>query len=52
MKKYIRPEIEIKQFEVQDVITASGSVSGNGSLSYTNDEDVVWNGWADFDTLK
>ena len=50
MKKYIRPEIEIKKFEVQDVITTSGSVSG--SLSYTNDEDVVWNGWADFDTLK
>lgn len=48
MKKYIPPEIEIKPFEVADVIAASGAAV----LDYENDPSVEWNGAVDFSILQ
>ncbi|HIU48548.1 MAG TPA: hypothetical protein IAB04_04240 [Candidatus Avimonoglobus intestinipullorum] len=48
MKKYIPPKIEIKLFEVADVIAASGAAG----LDYENDPNVEWTGTVDFSELQ
>jgi hypothetical protein len=39
MKEYIKPQIETKEFEVSDIITASGSVF-NGLADLDKSESV------------
>lgn len=37
-KKYVSPEIEIIEFEVEDVITASGLATGTGDNKISPDD--------------
>lgn len=41
MKKFIAPEIDVKSFEVEDVITTSGITGGegNGNVGGAGPED-------------
>ncbi len=42
MKRYINPEIEIKKFEVEDIITASGGGSSSVVAPDIDGGDVTY----------
>lgn len=41
MRKYIKPEIAVNRFSVEDIITASGAVLPADASSYKSASDAV-----------
>lgn len=39
-KPYIKPDVEIVEFETEDVITTSSWTNGNTTQDYNNDGDI------------
>jgi hypothetical protein len=39
-KPYIKPDVEIVEFETEDVITTSSWTNGNTAQDYNNDGDI------------
>lgn len=39
-KPYIKPDVEIVEFETEDVITTSSQTNGNTAQDYNNDGDI------------